>query len=287
MMAGRIGTFLEAIKFSHSVFALPFALVAMLVAADGLPSLWVMCFIVMACVAARTAAMAFNRIADRSFDARNPRTAKRALVTGELSLRYMWQALAVSSLVFFFAALMLNRTCFLLSPPTLAILLAYSYMKRVTSLAHVFLGLALALAPLGAWIAVTESLAWAPVWLALAVLAWVAGFDVLYSCQDYDVDRRESALHSIPKRLGVAGAMWFAARLHIVAVLLFLVFWWTAGLGIWAFAGVAFIALLLQRQHSIISPGDLSRIDAAFFTLNGYIAIGFLILVGIDVMGGR
>ncbi|MBI1291618.1 4-hydroxybenzoate octaprenyltransferase [bacterium] len=283
-MSRRLSTFLEAIKFSHSVFALPFALVAMVVAANGIPSLWTITFIVIACVAARTAAMAFNRIADRRFDARNPRTAKRALVTGELTVGFMWKALLASAGVFFFAALMLNGTCFLLSPPTLAILLAYSYMKRVTPLAHIFLGLALGLAPIGAWIAVTESIAWAPVWLALAVLTWVAGFDVLYSCQDYDVDRAEKALHSIPKRLGIAGAMRFAAGLHIVAAILFFIFWWSAGLGTVALCGVFFIALLLQRQHAIVSPNDLSRIDAAFFTLNGYIAIGFFAMVLMDVL---
>lgn len=283
-MAGKLATFLEAIKFSHSIFALPFALVAMLVAAEGLPSIGLVLLIVLACVAARTSAMAFNRLVDRRFDARNPRTANRALVTGALSVNFMRGAFILSSLAFFAIAAAINWTCFLLSPPTLGILLLYSYTKRFTPYAHLFLGLALGLAPLGAWIAVTESLAWAPVWLAAAVLAWVAGFDVLYSCQDFKVDRREKGLHSIPKKLGIGGAMRFAKKLHALAALLFLLFWWSAGLGLVALAGVCLVAVLLERQHRLVSPRDLSRIDAAFFTMNGYIALGFLGFVLVDVL---
>jgi 4-hydroxybenzoate polyprenyltransferase len=281
----RTAAFLEAIKFSHSVFALPFALVAMLVAAGGLPPWDVIAAIVLACVAARTAAMCFNRLVDLPFDARNPRTAKRALVTGELPARFMWGAIGVSSVVFFLCAAYLNRTCLLLSPPVLGILFAYSYAKRFTNFSHYILGIALGLAPVGAWLAVTGTFAWTPIILALAVLAWVAGFDILYSCQDAEIDSRERELHSLPKRFGIAGAMRLARRTHLAAALLFLLFWWVAEpLGFLSLLGVLGIGLLLRHQHSLLSPGDLSRIDAAFFTTNGLISLGFLGVVALDIL---
>lgn len=281
----KLRVFLEEIKFSHTVFALPFALVAMLLAAGGLPSGWTFLWILVAAVAARTAAMTFNRLADREFDARNPRTAGRALVTGELTTRDMATRFAASALLFILAAGMLNSTCLLLSVPTLAILCGYSLTKRITDWSHLFLGLALGLAPLGAWIAVTGSLwSWVPLLLSLAVLTWVAGFDVLYACQDVEVDRREEALHSLPKRHGVAGAMAWARRLHAVSLALFLGFWWVAGLGVAGLIGVLAVGGLLVRQHALVSPRDLSRLDAAFFTSNGALSIGFLALVAIDVL---
>lgn len=281
----KLRVFLEEIKFSHTVFALPFALVAMLLAAGGLPSAWTILWILVAAVAARTAAMTFNRLADREFDARNPRTAGRALVTGELTTRDMATRFAASAIIFIVAAGMLNSTCLLLSVPTLAILCGYSLTKRITDWSHLFLGLALGLAPLGAWIAVTGSLwSWVPLLLSLAVLTWVAGFDVLYACQDVEVDRREEALHSLPKRHGVAGAMAWARRLHAVSLALFLGFWWVAGLGVAGLIGVLAVGGLLVRQHALVSPRDLSRLDAAFFTSNGALSIGFLALVAIDVL---
>ncbi len=281
----KLRVFLEEIKFSHTVFALPFALVAMLLAAGGLPSAWTFLWILVAAVAARTAAMTFNRLADHEFDARNPRTAGRALVTGELTTRDMATRFAASAIIFMVAAGMLNTTCLLLSVPTLAVLCGYSLTKRITDWSHLFLGLALGLAPLGAWIAVTGSLAsWVPLLLSLAVLTWVAGFDVLYACQDVEVDRREEALHSLPKRHGVAGAMAWARRLHAVSLALFLGFWWVAGLGMAGLIGVLAVGGLLVRQHALVSPRDLSRIDAAFFTSNGVLSVVFLALVAIDVL---
>ncbi len=282
----NIRVFLSEIKFSHSVFALPFALASMLVAANGLPSFWTLFWILVACVAARTAAMAFNRLADRRFDAANPRTARRALVSGRLSHRFLALAMAGCALGFFFAAAMLNRLCLVLAPPTLAILLLYSLTKRFTDKSHYVLGLALGLAPLGAWIAVRESFAVAPILLGGAVLLWVAGFDILYSCQDYDFDRKTAELHSAPKSRGIAGAMAQARRCHAGALALFFLFWWWAGLGIPTLLGIVAVAGLLVRQHDIVSPRDLSRIDAAFFTANGLVSVAFFLAVALDVWMG-
>ncbi len=277
--------FFEMIKFSHSVFALPFALIAMLVAAGGVPSAWTFTWIIVAVVAARTAAMCFNRIVDRDIDAHNPRTKNRALVTGELSPQFATMALIVSAAVFFIAAGMLNETCLFLSPPCLAVLLGYSLTKRFTQWSHMVLGVALGLAPIGAWIAVTGGLAWMPVVLGAAVMLWVAGFDVLYSCQDYESDRRESGLHSLPKKLGLARAMTFARRLHGMAFLLFLFAWWLGAppLGLPTLVGVLGVGALLNHQHNLLHPRDLSRMNAAFFTTNGMISIGLLVLVWLDI----
>jgi len=283
--AARLFAFLEMIKFSHSVFALPFALIAMLVAAGGVPSAWTVLWIVVAVVAARTAAMCFNRIVDRKYDALNPRTKKRALVTGELTLRFAWEATFVSVVVFHVAAAMLNYTCLLLAPFCLAVLFGYSLAKRFTHWSHIVLGAALGLAPIGAWIAVTGGLAWFPLLLAGAVVLWVAGFDILYACQDYESDRAHGELHSLPKRLGIAGAMRAARRVHVVAFALFvaaaLAGWKPLG---WLFlAGVCGVGLLLWRQHRLVHPRDLSRLDAAFFTTNGIISVGLLVVAWIDV----
>lgn len=282
--AKRLPVFFEAIKFSHSVFALPFALIAMMLASRGLPSLWDFFWIIVACVAARTAAMTCNRLADLPYDSQNPRTRQRALVTGELSKVFMAKMLAASSIVFIIAALMLNTTCFILSVPVLAVLLGYSYTKQFTSYSHYFLGAALGLAPLGAWIAVRESFEATPLLLSLAVLLWVAGFDILYSCQDHEIDLENDELHSLPKKLGVEDAMMAARRTHAGAVIVMLLFWWSAGLGLLSLLGIGGMALLLRHQHRLVSPRDLSRMDAAFFTTNGMISIGFFVIVFFDVL---
>ncbi len=283
---GRTKTFLEMIKFSHSVFALPFALVAALVAAEGVPRFAVLFWIVVAAVSARTAAMCFNRIADVRFDAKNPRTRTRALVTGELSMRFAWGAMTASVLAFYLAAGMLNFACLMLATPCLAVLLFYSLTKRFTDYSHLFLGAALGLAPIGAWIAVTGGLSWFAVWLAVAVLFWVGGFDILYSCQDYDADRASTGLHSIPKRFGIAGALRIARRFHAVALALFALAWWSGSppLGPGFAAGVAGVGVLLNHQHGLLRPNDLSRIDAAFFGANGRISLGLLACAAIDVL---
>lgn len=281
----RLIVFLEMIKFSHSVFALPFALIAMLAAAQGVPGIWTLLWIVVAVVAARTAAMCFNRIADREIDARNPRTRKRALVTGELSLSFAWQVLLVSVVVFYFSAAMLNTLAFYLSSPCLAVLLGYSYTKRFTSWSHLVLGVALGLAPIGAWIAVTGSLSWAPVILGIGVMLWVAGFDILYSCQDFDHDRGEPDLHSIPKKLGLPRALNLSRRFHAAATVAFFGF----GVSVWPVLGPLFLlgvviaGGLMVREHTLVAPDDLSRIDAAFFTLNGMISVGLFLFAATDL----
>ena len=280
----RLGIFLESIKFSHSVFALPFALVAMVLAAEGVPSLWTIFWIIVACVAARTAAMAFNRLVDREFDANNPRTASRPTVTGAVSPGFLLVSVLGSSLLFIFSAAMLNRTCFILSGPVLVVLFFYSLTKRFTALSHLVLGFALALAPMGAWVAVTGSIALLPAILAFAVLCWVAGFDVLYSCQDYHIDASSEKLHSIPKALGIPRAMAVARLLHVEAFVLFLLFWALSPLGFLGFLAVLGVGALLLRQHSLLAPDDLSRIDAAFFTTNGFLSLGFMVLVFVDFL---
>lgn len=281
----RTRTFLEMIKFSHSVFALPFALISMLVAAWGVPGVGTLFWIVVAVVAARTAAMCFNRIVDREFDARNPRTRGRALVTGELSLGFAWGVMFVSVPLFYLAAAVLNYTCLLLATPCLVVLLGYSLTKRVTHLSHVVLGVALGLAPVGAWIAVTGELAMFPLLLGTGVTLWVAGFDVLYSCQDYESDRREPGLFSLPKRVGIEGALVWARRLHAGALGMFLLAWWAGSppLGVPFLLAVAVAGGVMVYEHTLVKPGDLSRINAAFFTANGVISIGLLLVAWIDV----
>lgn len=281
----RLATFLEAIKFSHSVFALPFALVAMLAAAEGWPRPWVVVWVVVACVAARTAAMCFNRLVDVEIDARNPRTSSRALVTGALTRDFMVAAMAVGILAFLASAAMLNWTCLILAPWALVVLLGYSYMKRVTHLSHMVLGLALGIAPVGGWVAVRGELGLAPVVLGIGVLLWVAGFDVLYSCQDYDVDLRDPGLHSVPKKLGIGGALQFARRLHAAAFVGFLVFWMLSDFGGVFLAGVLASGALMVRQHGMLKPTDLSRINAAFFNMNGMISIGLFVAAVFDLAG--
>ena len=281
----RLATFLEAIKFSHSVFALPFALVGMLAAAGGWPRPWVVFWVVAACVAARTAAMCFNRLVDVEIDARNPRTSSRALVTGALPRDFMVAAMAAGILAFMFSSAMLNWTCLILAPWALVVLLGYSYMKRVTHLSHLVLGLALGIAPVGGWVAVRGELALAPVVLGIGVLLWVAGFDVLYSCQDFDVDRKDPALHSIPKKLGIAGALLFARKLHAGAFVAFLGFWMLADFGGFFLAGVLASGALMVRQHGMLRPTDLSRINAAFFNMNGMISVGLFLAAVIDLAG--
>ncbi|CAN5239405.1 putative 4-hydroxybenzoate polyprenyltransferase [soil metagenome] len=282
----RAAAFLETIKFSHSIFALPFALVSMLAAWNGVPPFRTIFWIVIACVSARTAAMCFNRVVDAKFDANNPRTEKRALVTGELSREFVIGVMAASIAIFYFSAAMLNRECFILSTPTLAVLLGYSLTKRFTDLSHYALGAALGLAPIGAWVAVLGGISLTPVFLAAAVVLWVAGFDILYSCQDFEIDSANEELHSLPKRLGIAGAMNFARRTHAVAMIFFLLFWIASPLGVPALIGILAIGLLLAHQHRLLRPNDLSRMDAAFFTTNGVISAGFLVLVLIDVLAG-
>ncbi len=263
----------EMIKWQHTVFALPFALVGLVTAAGAgwpAPATWL--WVLVAMVAARTAAMAFNRLADHSFDADNPRTAGRALPAGRLSRAFTWSVTVASATLFVVSAGMLNRTCLLLAPAALIVLLGYSYAKRFTALAHLWLGLALGVAPAGAWLAVTGRLAWPPVALAAGVTCWVAGFDVIYSLQDEAFDRARG-LHSLPARLGAGPALVVARGLHVASMVGFLAFALLVGGGALRIASVILAGGLLVWQHHLVAPDDLSRVDAAFFTANGVLSV--------------
>jgi 4-hydroxybenzoate polyprenyltransferase len=282
-MASRIKTVLEMIKFEHSVFALPFALTGALLAAratrHGWPSLSQILWIVVAMVAARSAAMTMNRIADIRYDRENPRTKQRALPTGALSLQFAWLFTLVAVAIFFVAAWQLNPLALKLAPLAIAILFFYSFTKRFTSWSHLFLGFALGISPAAAWIAITGGLDARMLILCAAVTLWVGGFDVLYACQDIDYDR-SAGLFSVPKKFGIAKALRVARGMHIgvIALLGWLAF--SFGLPWPAWAGIAVVASLLAYEHSLVKADDLSKLDAAFFTVNGYISMLFLVFWG-------
>ena len=278
------------VKFSHSIFALPFALQGAWLAAGGVPRLATLAWIVAAAVSARTAAMAFNRLVDRHIDARNPRTAGRELPAGKMTPLSVGVLVALSSLAFVACAFMLNRLAGLLALPVLAVLLGYSYVKRFSPLAHAVLGLALAIAPAGAWIAVRGALgadAVPVLWLSLAVWTWVFGFDLIYACQDAEFDR-DAGLHSIPARFGVRAALRLSSALHVVTVLALAGTGWSAGLSWIYWVAVAVTAALLAWEHSLVAPDDLSRVDVAFFTINGWVGVGLFVGLALDhgVYGG-
>jgi 4-hydroxybenzoate polyprenyltransferase len=274
---------LEMIKWEHSIFALPFALCGAMLAAGGLPTAHQLIWIVAAMVAARSAAMAFNRLADASIDAANPRTSTRALPAGQLSPLFVTTFIVVSSAIFVVAAAQLNRLALWLSPVALAVLLLYSYTKRFTRWSHLVLGFALGIAPAAAWIAVRGSLDPRILLLTAAVTFWVAGFDVLYACQDFDFDR-QTGLHSIPRYFGVRGALWVARAFHLIMLALLVGLLWLFGLGKLAIAGVVVVAALLAYEHSLVSSDDLSELNAAFFTMNGVISVLFFVFVAGDLL---
>jgi 4-hydroxybenzoate polyprenyltransferase len=274
---------LEMIKWEHSVFALPFALTGAVLAAGGWPPLRVLGWIVVCMVAARSAAMAFNRLVDARLDAANPRTAMRALPAGTLSSGFVSGFVVASVALFALGAAMLNPLTLKLAPMALAVVLAYSYMKRVTRWSHVVLGLALGIAPTAAWIAVRGTLDARIVVLTLAVLLWVGGFDVLYACQDFEHDRRVG-LNSVPQAFGVETAFWIARGMHVGMLLTLCWLIVLFGLGKMAVLGVALVALLLLYEHLIISPSDMRRMNAAFFTLNGVISVVFFVFIAADVL---
>jgi 4-hydroxybenzoate polyprenyltransferase len=278
-----LATTLEMIKFSHTLFALPFALLAAVLAAGGLPSLSTTVKILLAMAGARSAAMAHNRLADRQIDAANPRTAQRALPAGALSARFAVLFLVGSVLVFLAAAASLNRLTLLLSPIALALLLSYAYMKRFTWLSHLVLGLCLGIAPVGAWIAVRGRIDLVPVLLGLAVLFWTAGFDMLYSLQDESHDR-SLGLHSFPARWGARRTLQFSALFHGLMLFLLVAVWRLSGGGGLFALGILATAAALVYQHGIVKPGDLSRIDAAFFTANGFISVVLAVFGIADVL---
>ena len=271
---------LEMIKIEHTLFALPFAFLGALLAARGLPTPWQVLWIVVAMIGARSTAMAFNRLADRNIDARNPRTATRALPAGLLSTGFVWAFIAISTALFLVAASMLNRLTLILAPVALASVLLYSFTKRWTQLSHIVLGWCLSIAPTGAWIAVRGEIGSpVPLILSLVVLLWTAGFDILYACQDYDFDRREG-LRSIPARFGIARALWIARGLHAAAFLALVGLYLITGLGPVAFAGVIATGALLVYQHRLVRADDLHRLNAAFFTTNAFVSVILLVTFG-------
>lgn len=274
---------LQMIKWEHSVFALPFALCGAMLAARGAPTVHQLTWIVVAMVAARSAAMSFNRLADTSIDAANPRTKMRALPAGLLSRRFVTNFVIVSSLIFVAAAWELNRIAFLLSPVALAVLLLYSYTKRWTRWSHVVLGFALGIAPAAAWIAVRGSLDPRILLLTGAVTFWVGGFDVLYACQDFEFDQ-QTGLHSIPRYCGIGKALWIARGFHLLMLFMLAALVRVFGLGSVAMLGVVVVFGLLAYEHSLVSENDLTRLNAAFFTMNGVIAVVFFIFIAADLL---
>jgi 4-hydroxybenzoate polyprenyltransferase len=271
------------IKWEHSIFALPFAICGAMLAAAGLPSAQQLLWIVVAMISARSAAMAFNRLADASIDAANPRTRTRALPAGHLSHAFVATFVIVSCAIFVLAAAQLNRLALWLSPVALAVLLLYSYTKRFTRWSHLVLGFALGIAPSAAWIAVRGSLDPRIVLLTAAVTFWVAGFDILYACQDFQFDR-DSGLHSIPRHLGIRRALWVARLFHALMLVLLIALLPAFALGKLAFAGVAAVVILLLYEHSLVKPDNLSNLNAAFFTMNGVISVVFALFLAADLL---
>ncbi|HEX3880240.1 MAG TPA: UbiA-like polyprenyltransferase [Bryobacteraceae bacterium] len=287
MLWKKLRLTLEMIKFEHSVFALPFALTGALLALresgfDSAQLGWKLGWIVIAMVAARSAAMAFNRLVDHQIDARNPRTKMRQLPSGSLTRGFAWAFVIVTSVIFLLAAAELNTLCLKLAPLALGIVFFYSFTKRFTSFSHLVLGFSLGIAPAAAWIAVRGSLDPRILWLSAAVTCWTAGFDVIYACQDYDFDSRE-ALHSIPRRLGLARSLIVARILHFAMIVSLIALVESLHLGALAMVGVGAVAALLVYEHSLVKADDFSRVNAAFFTMNGYVSVLFFLFWTADI----
>lgn len=283
----KFKTTLEMIKFEHTLFALPFAFLGAVLAADGLPDWRQILWITVAMFGARSAAMTFNRIIDRKFDAANPRTASRELPSGKLSVNFAWAFFIVSIALFLFAAYSLNWLTFALSPVALLSVLGYSYAKRFTSFAHLILGWALAISPTAAWIAVRGAIdSEIPLLLSLLVMMWTAGFDVMYACQDYEYDRK-AGLRSIPARFGIKNSLRIARLFHLQAFIVLILLYFAAGLNWIALIGVFAVGALLIYQHTLVKPNDLSKMNAAFFTTNAFVSVILFITFGGAVFLGR
>ena len=283
----KLGTTLSMIKFEHTLFALPFAFLGAILAAEGLPGVRQIVWITVAMVGARSAAMTFNRIIDRDFDAANPRTANRELPAGRLSVGFAWAFLYVSIGVFLLASYSLNWLTFALSPVALIFVLGYSYAKRFTAFAHLLLGAALAISPSAAWIAVRGDLFdEVPLLLSLFVMIWTAGFDVLYACQDFEYDRRHG-LRSIPARFGVKNALWISRLFHFQAFIVLILLYFATGMKPLALVGVIAVGALFLYQHTLVKPNDLSKMNAAFFTTNAFVSVILLATFGTSVIIGR
>lgn len=281
----KICTFLEMIKFSHTVFALPFALTGALLAAKGIPDIVSIVWIILAMVGARTAAMGLNRLIDADIDAKNPRTESRAIPAGKLSRGFTLAVIVLSIFLLLFAAAKLNPLCLKLSPCAIFFLVLYSYCKRFTSLAHVVLGICLAAAPIGAWVAIKGVIEPAAIFIGGLVLFWVAGFDILYALQDLDFDR-SAGLHSIPVRFGIKGSLWIARIFHLIMIVLLIIVWKILELKLLFAIGILVTLAMLLYEHWLLRNGDLSKLDAAFFNMNGYISVAILVFTAADLLLG-
>ncbi len=278
----QIKVIFELIKFQHTIFALPFALISMLICTHGLPQFRVIFWILVAMVTARSSAMAFNRVIDLRFDALNPRTQNRPLVLGKISIKSVWIFMITTAIIFIISAYMLNNLAFYLSPVALAIFYFYSFTKRFTWLTHIFLGLSLAIAPIGVWIAINSQIAILPLILGSTVLFWVAGFDIIYATLDFEFDKTYG-LHSMVVKFGIPKALFISRVMHLFMVVLLLWFGSLAQLGPFYFSGVFIVALMLIYEHSLIRPSDLSRVNIAFFNINGLVSILLFIMTCLDI----
>ena len=283
MIVRKLKIILNMIKFEHTVFALPFAIMSAFIASDGLPPLDKCGWVLLAMVGARSCAMAFNRLADAKIDGENPRTAMRAIPAGLITTGSVWIFTIVSAALLVFSAYKLNPLAFALSPLALGVTMGYSYTKRFTSLSHFWLGLSLSIAPIGAWIAVKGRFDWIPMLLGLSVLLWTAGFDIIYACQDFEFDRR-TRLHSIPARFGIRWALRLSSALHLITVAILVGLTVLTNLGILYLIGVVIVTFILIYEHAIVRPNDLSRVNLAFFTLNGMVSLVLSVLSVADLL---
>ncbi|MCE2395437.1 putative 4-hydroxybenzoate polyprenyltransferase [Candidatus Poribacteria bacterium] len=282
-MFRKIKIILDMIKFEHTVFMLPFAIMSAFIASDGLPALDKFAWILVAMVGARSCAMAFNRLADAEIDKANPRTSMRAIPAGLIAKGAVWAFTLVSAALLMFAAYNLNPLAFALSPVALVVIMGYSYTKRFTSFSHLWLGISLSIAPIGAWIAIKGQFDWTPTLLGLAVLLWAAGFDIIYACQDFDFDRKHR-LYSIPAKFGIRPALWISSVLHVVMITVLLGVTLLTNLGVVYLVGVGIVIVILVYEHAIVKPHDLSRVNLAFFTLNGMVSLVLMALSVVDLV---
>ncbi|MFQ5687780.1 MAG: UbiA-like polyprenyltransferase [Candidatus Scalindua sp.] len=278
----RFFSILKLIKFSHTIFSLPFAVMSAFIAADGVPGIRQLLLILGALVMARSCAMSFNRLVDARYDIHNPRTSYRIHLQGLIGKTNLWFFTISCTILFVVFAGMLNRLCLLISPLALMIIFGYSYTKRFTNLSHLVLGLSLALSPIGAWIGITGKIAIAPFILALAVLLWTAGFDIIYACQDLQHDIK-TGLHSIPSKMGLQNSLKLSSVLHFIMVIVLFIFMYFAKLNFVYFGGVCFVGIMLIYEHSLIKPHDLSKISLAFFTVNGIISMILMAVTLVDI----
>jgi len=282
-MLMKLKIILEDIKIQHTVFALPFALMSAFIASNGVPPSDKLLWILLAMVGARSSAMSFNRIADVDYDRENPRTKERALPKGKIKKSHYLIFLLIAIAIFIFSCFMLNRLALMLSPVAILIVLFYSYTKRFTVFSHFFLGLSLSLAPIGAWVAIREEISIVSIVLGLAVIFWLAGLDIIYSCQDIEFDKSHE-LFSFPSRLGIVRSLKLSALFHTIMIPLLLSLIFLENLGLFYVNGVVLIAGLLLYEHSIVKPDDLSRANVAFFNVNGIISIGLMLMTILDII---